>query len=231
MAQRDFLPSKDADLLAWANSFSAKITATPVAYGLVAAQATAFSALLTTWSADLAVATDPATRTRAAIAAKNASRTPLKAEARELARIINAFPSITNEQRIELGLTPRSGTISPINPPTECPVLEVVSAIGRTLKLKLRSSDSNRRGKPADVAGATLFSYVGSAPPADIAAWKFEGSITKTVFDCEFPASVAAGAQVWLCAFWFSPRAQSGPACQPVSAYLAGGVTGAQQAA
>ena len=52
--------------------------------------------------------------------------------------------------------------------------------------------------------------------------------VLRTVFDVEFPATVAAGAQVWLCAFWFNPRSQSGPACQPISAYLAGGVTGSQ---
>ncbi len=231
MANRDFLPHKDADLLAWAQAFSTKITATPVAFGLVAAQATAFAALLSTWSADLATATDPATRTRAAISAKNDSRTPMKAEARELARVINAFPSITNEQRIELGLNPRSGTISPIQPPQECPVMEVVSAVGRTLKVKLRAQDSNRRGKPDGVDGATCLTFVGSAPPADITQWKFEGSTARTTFDVEFPATVAAGAQVWLCAFWFNPRKESGPACQPISAYLAGGVTGQQQAA
>jgi hypothetical protein len=225
MVHKDFLPTKDADLLAWANAFSSKITATPVAFGLVAAQATAFAGLLTTWSADLAVATDPATRTRAAIAAKNASRAPLKAEARELARIINAFPSITNEQRIELGLTPRDGTISPINPPTECPSLRVVSAIGRILKIKLQGQDTSRRGKPEGVAGATLFSFVGDEAPADIGQWKFEGSITRTEFDIEFPPTVAAGSKVYLCAFWFSPRSQSGPACEPVAAYIAGGVS------
>jgi hypothetical protein len=227
----DFLPAKDADLLAWSSNFSAKITATPTAYGLTAAQATAYGSLHTAFSTALATASNPATRTRGTIAAKDAARDPLKANARDLARIINAFPSITNQQRIDLGLNPRSGTITPTNPPDETPVMEVVSAIGRMLKIKLRAQDSSRRGKPDGVDGATVFSFVGSAPPADISLWKFEGSTTRTVFDLEFPASVPAGSQVWLCAFWFSPRAQSGPACTPISAYLAGGMTGSQQAA
>jgi hypothetical protein len=156
---------------------------------------------------------------------KNADRTPLRAEARELARIINAFPGITNAQRIDLGLTPREGTISPLNPPAECPSLRVVSAIGRILKFKLQGQDTSRRGKPEGVAGATLFSFVGDEAPADIGQWKFEGSITRTEFDIEFPPTVAAGSKVYLCAFWFSPRSQSGPACEPVAAYIAGGVS------
>lgn len=34
---KDFLPTKDADLLAFSSNFSAKITATPTAFGLTAA--------------------------------------------------------------------------------------------------------------------------------------------------------------------------------------------------
>ncbi|MGC4032207.1 MAG: hypothetical protein QM754_10845 [Tepidisphaeraceae bacterium] len=35
---RDYLPTKDAEFLAFAKNFSTKITATPTAFGLVAAQ-------------------------------------------------------------------------------------------------------------------------------------------------------------------------------------------------
>lgn len=221
---KDFLPAKDAELLAWSSHFSTLITSEATSIGLTTGQCTAYSALHAAFSASLAVATNPVTRTRGTIADKDAKRAPLKAKARELARIINAFPSITNQQRIDLGLNPRSGTISLVNPPTECPVLEVVSATGRMLKLKLRAIDSDRRGKLPGVDGATLFSFVGAAPPADISLWKFEGSTSRTVFDVEFPPTVAGGAQVWLTAFWFNSRSQSGPACTPITAYIAGGV-------
>src|SRR5205814_710535 len=107
----------DADLLAWVTAYSQKITATPTAYGLVAAQATALAAVVTSFTTALSTATNPATRTRGTVAAKDAARTPLVAMARDLARIINAFPSITNQQRIDLGLTPRKDVVSPINPP------------------------------------------------------------------------------------------------------------------
>lgn len=227
---KNFLPSKDADLLVWANNFSAKITATPVAYGLLAGQATAFAAILSSYSSALATSSNPVTRTRGTVAAKDAARTPMTASARNLARIINAFPTITNQQRIDLGLNPRTGQFTPINPPTETPVLEVVAAIGRLLKVKLHSINSDRRAKPDGVSGASIFSFVGAAAPADIALWRFEGSTTRTVVDVEFAPTVAAGSQVWLTAFWYSPRAQSGPACTPISAYIAGGV-GVSQAA
>jgi hypothetical protein len=41
-----------------------------------------------------------------------------------------------------------------------------------------------------------------------------------TTVDVEFDADVAAGSKVWFTAFWFNPRAMSGPACAPISAYV-----------
>jgi hypothetical protein len=50
-----------------------------------------------------ATATNSVTRTRGTVAAKDAARDPPKANARDLARVVNAYPSITNQQRIDLG--------------------------------------------------------------------------------------------------------------------------------
>jgi hypothetical protein len=227
---RDFLPSSNADLLAWSTTFAAYITANAAAVGLLPAQSTQYQAYHDDFDAKLAVSANPATRTRGTIEATGASRTTLKAYARELARIVNAFPATTNQQRLDMGLNPRAGEATPINPPTEPPALEVLGAIGRILKLRLHAINSAGRGKPDGVAGASVFSFVGAAPPPDITEWVFQGSTTRTSFDVEFAPTVPAGAQVWLCAFWYSPRAQPGPASQPISAYLAGGVVAAEAA-
>ncbi|MGB7159140.1 MAG: hypothetical protein WBD40_13810 [Tepidisphaeraceae bacterium] len=231
---KDFLPHANPELLVWSTNFAQRIIAAPLPLGLTVLQAATYQTAHDLWAGLVATALEPSTRTRGTISAANDARTPLKAMARELARIVNAYPPITNQQRINLGLNPRTGEVSPINPPQEQPVMEVAGAIGRTLKVKVHAIDSTRK-KPEGVSGCTVFYFVGSAPPADITQWVFAGSSTRTVFDVEFPATVAAGAQVWLCAFWKNFRDQSGPACQPISAYLAGGVTGSggaqQQAA
>jgi hypothetical protein len=77
-----------------------------------------------------------------------------------------------------------------------------------------------RRGLPPGVEGISVFSYVGAMAPEDPAAYKFEGSTTRTTVDVLFPLSVAEGAKVWLTAFYFNPRSMSGPGCPPVSAYI-----------
>jgi hypothetical protein len=58
----DFVPQSDAGLLAFATPFSTKISATPTAYGLSAANATAYAAAKNDFAAKLAAVQDPATR-------------------------------------------------------------------------------------------------------------------------------------------------------------------------
>lgn len=193
----------------------------------MAAQATAFAAVVATFVTANNAATDPPTRTRAKVAARDAAKTPMVAMIRDLARIINAFPGITNEKRIELGLTPRSGTFTPVGVPTESPVMQVLQTNeGRILKVRLSGQDTTRRGKPANCSGASIFSYVSTngQPPADIGQYKFEGSTSRTIFDLEIPPTVPGGSQIFLVSFWFNNKMQSGPACNPVGAFIGGGV-------
>jgi hypothetical protein len=92
------------------------------------------------------------------------------------------------------------------------------------VSLKLHDSTSGaKRGKPPGVSGASVFSFVGAVAPSDMGSWKFEGSTGKTKVDVSFDNSNAPGTKVWLTAFWFNGRKQSGPACAPVATNLQGG--------
>lgn len=220
----DFLPTREAELVTWSTNFNTLINDTPTAYGLTAAQGTAYEAFHNAFVNAYAEAQNPSTRTPSNIVAKNEAMTNLKANARLLAGIVQKFPATTNAQRADLGLTLKSDEQSPINPPTDSPGMDIVSAVVRTVKVRMHDvANPTRRGKPAGVSGASVFSYVGATPPAEIAAWKFEGNTTRTTFDVQFDAAVASGSTVWICAFWYNPRAQSGPACAPVSTNLPGG--------
>lgn len=228
---KDFIPTNDAGLLAWSANFSGRISGAAGSVGLTPAQAAGYAGLHAAYAGAMAVVADPGNRTRGAVAAKDAARGALKGAARELARIVNAFPAITNAQRADLGLTVRSGRYTTVPRPAEAPVMEVVAAKGqggrggRVLKVKLRAPHAASSGKPAGVAGASVFSFVGAAPPADVpAAWTFQGSTTRATLDVRLAPTVPAGARVWLTAFWFNPRRLRGPASTPVSAYVAGGV-------
>ena len=220
----NFIPSTDAGLLAWVQNFSSLITANPTSYGLTAPTATALASLVTAYSTALTAATDPSTRGGSTILAKGQARVNLVAYCRKVARCIQGTLTVTDQQRYDLGLTVRNVEPTPIPRPAGAPLVEVKQVFGRTARVRLiDAANPTRRGRPAGTMGASVFSHVGPTPPADLSAWQFEGSTGRTTIDVTFPSSVPAGATVWLTAFWFNPRKESGPPCDPVSANLPGG--------
>jgi hypothetical protein len=215
MAGNGFLPNRDAALLTWAQSASSFITATPTAYGLTTAIATALASAVSTYSTALEAA-QPGVRNRMAVLTKNNARAALKTNIRAWAKIVEGTATVTNAQKAQLGLNVRS-LPSPIPPPATAPALDVVAVNGRTVNVRLHEAGSTRRGKPAGVSGAAVMSYVGATPPADMAGWKLEGLASRTTFQVSFALTLAPGATVWLAAYWFNERKQAGPVCTPIA--------------
>lgn len=216
------LPAGDSALLAFATNFKTLITAAPTTYGLTAAQATAYGTVVTGYATALA-ACDPGVRSKTAVVAKNAAKANLKLASQQTANLINGTPSVTDAQKTALGIPPRAKP-QPVPAPGTSPAMEIMSVNGWDVKLGLRTSSTEaRRRKPAGVTGATVMSYVGPTPSNDMSKWKYEGMSGKTIVDVTFPITVPPGSQVWLTAFWFNNRKQTGPAAQPISTNLQGG--------
>jgi hypothetical protein len=215
-------PATDTGLLQWSQNVVNLITPTPATYGLVAGDVTTYTALHNAYSTALA-ACDPSVRSKPAVITKNAARTALKNGATMLANKIYASPAVTDAQKTQLGMPPRTAP-TPIPAPSSSPAIEVVSTTGWTVRIRLRDGGGASRGKPAGTIGASVFSSVGATAPGDISEWKFEGNTGRVnKIDVTFPTTLAAGATVWFTAFWFNGRKQSGPASQPISANLPGG--------
>src|SRR5688572_8590898 len=108
MGKSFYLAQSHADLYAGSNTFSGLITASPTSYGLVAGQASAYAALNASYAAAFLLAQAPQTRTKGTIQARNDAAIPLRNSASELAKIIDATPTVTNQQKIDLGLSVRA---------------------------------------------------------------------------------------------------------------------------
>jgi hypothetical protein len=211
------VPTKDSLLLNWATNFNTRGTASPVTFGLVAAQMTAFTAVYTPFVTAYNASNMPGSRSKSLTSAKDDAKAALLIEARALYALISANTTVSNANKDLIGVTVRSGP-TPIPAPANPPALDIVSVSGRTVKIRLHdSTNASKRGKPAGVKGAAVFSYVGTSAPTDPSQWKFEGNTTLTLFIVAFPESVAPGALVWLTAQWFNERAQSGPLCEAIS--------------
>lgn len=216
------LPASDTGLLQWSQNVVTLITAAPATYNLVTADVTTYTALHTTFASSVA-ACDPSVRNKPAVVAKRAARLALKNGAQILASKVYSSTTVTDAQKTQLGMPPRA-TPTRIPAPSTAPVIEKISATGWTVRIRLRDASGARRGKPPGTIGASIFSYVGTTAPTDLNAWHFEGSTGKvSKVDVQFPTSLPAGQTVYLTAFWFNGRKQSGPICAAFSTNLPGG--------
>jgi hypothetical protein len=219
-----YLPPREADFLAWSTNFNDLISLSPESYGLTAAQATNYATLHTTFANAYAVA-HGSNRGPVATQTKNTAKRALIADARGLVRIIQAFPGTTDTMRVQLQVNVPDEEPTPIPPPSTAPILSIVRTVNRVVTVRLRDSeDTDRRGKPHGVSGASIFVFIGETPPADPLQWSFLLNTSLTDLDIPFASTVPGGSTVWLAAFWFNPRKQSGPASTAVSTVIADGM-------
>src|SRR5688500_18492442 len=217
-----FLPRTDAGLLAWANAFSAQITATPAAFGVPVGTATSLATTTSTYADAYAAATNESTRTKGKIAAKNTARGNLRQAAGDVARLVYGTATVTDEQLTDLGLTVYDRTPTPVPPVALAPLVTLLSVIGRVARYKLADAaipGSKRR--PANARGALVLSYVGETPPpSSSGGWTIQGETGKTIAIVQFPDTVQPGTKCWVTALWVATRGEFSPACDPISTYL-----------
>jgi len=221
---KNFFDRTDAELYTGGQNFVTVIGKNTAAYGLTNDQLASFNTASNNYGTAYLAAIQPETRTRGKVAAKNAAKSALKAIASDLTKIIDGTPTVTAQMKIDVGLNVRKQS-SPQPPPTERPAVNIVSVIGRTVTIRIRdTAESSKRGKPAGVLGASVYSYVGTTYPTDPTAWSFDGTTTKTTHAIVFPDSVANGAQIWVCATWFNRKTETGPISIPVTTNVQGGL-------
>ena len=113
---RSFYLGTIAQLYTGTQTFATLIVASPTSYGLSASIAAAYKTLSDSYVAKYILSEAPETRTKGTVRARNDAKTLLKQKAAELAKIIEATPSVTNQQRDNLGLSVRA-TPTPMPPP------------------------------------------------------------------------------------------------------------------
>ena len=149
MSSPNYIPPREADFVNWVDNFSTLITADPTSYGLSSGDASALAALVATYLGAYSAAVNPSTRGPSTISAKDAARANVTARSRQLAIIIQSNPSVTDEQKTDLGITVRKTNRTPIPAPTTSPLLAFIAAT--PLQHTLRASDQltpDSRAKP-----------------------------------------------------------------------------------
>lgn len=230
--KHDYLPAREGDLLNWSRNFSDQLNVAPESLGVTVAQAAQYAALNDAYAAAYMAATNPSTNSKSSVVVKNEAKAALKANARMLARIIRAMPTVTNDQRVTLGLAVADEHLTPVTVSDDKPLLMLMTTMGRTVRLRIRSNASTfRRARPQGMIGALILSYVAvphspeeTAPPESVSRWSYCGHAMRSRFQVTLPADVPAGSKVWIAACWVNTRGGTGPFSAAVSTRIGDGV-------
>ena len=220
--QTPYLPTTDSGLDLWSANFAALITAVPADFGLVAADAVAINAVVTPWHSAYLTATNPATRTPAAIAAKDAARTVLEGTVRPYAVNISRDPSVTNENKIAVGVNLPNSSRTPVPPPTTQPALSLVTSVHFQQVIAYRdTSTPTSKAKPVGAVGMDLRLFIGTTPPPAPDLIIPSGTITKSPVAVGFTAADVGKTATYF-ARWTTRggpggTAQSGPWSAPLA--------------
>jgi hypothetical protein len=217
-----FFPFTDSGLLAWSSNLSNRINADPGAFGISPLVAANYASLHEIYADAYLAASDLGRRCKVIVAQKNIARANLKQAARQIVATVRGTPSVTIEQKLELGITiPRSPTR--IGPPESAPSIIILSVVGHRVRIRLMDAQAPRRGRAPGIEGACVFSHAGEEHPTQISDWTFNGTFSRMEFDLNFPSALAPGTKLWFTAFFYNPRNERGPAAEAISTHLQGG--------
>ena len=214
----DYIPAQELAMDAWSANFAALIAAAPATYGLMESDAAGISAVQSAFNAALLLATNPATKTKATVADKDAKKAVMLTLLRHYAQTIKRNLGISNQTKAALGLTLDAPGKTPVPAPATAPVLRVaqIDHMRHTLRY-CDESTPDRRGKPAGAKSLQLFRYVGPNPPQSPEQAAFVGVITKQPVTVT-QDSAAAGQNAYYFGRWATHTGLVGPASALVSA-------------
>lgn len=162
-----YIPSTDDALNVWANNFNTLITASPVTYGLVAADATSINTFVSAFDSALTLASDPSTKTKATVAAKDSAKAAMLDIVRGYAQRIAHNNGVSNDDKVALGLNLPNPHKSPIPAPVTFPLLTVIGATPGQQTLRYADSTTpDKRSKPAGAVMLELVAVAATVAPA-----------------------------------------------------------------
>lgn len=207
-----YIPPRDADFNNWIDNFSTLLTAAPATYGLLASDATAVASLNSTWAAAYALAVNPSTRTPVTVAAKDTARITAQAGIRPYAVQISLNPGVLVDDKIAIGVNPRTSTPTPITTPTTWPIVTLASGapLQQIVRYRDYTSSPTSKGKPYGVVALQLFAKASTTPILDPTLLPLKATLTKSPGTIDW-ISADAGMQAYVAGRWITRKGLVGP--------------------
>ncbi len=198
-----YIPPRDADLNNWLANFSSLITAAPAMYGLMSSDAVTIAAAVASWSVAYGLVTSASTKTAQTVQAKNIARVTVLNVCRPYAQTIALNAGVSADNKIALGLNPKTSTPSPIVAPTSSPVLTFQSASNLSVVLRYRDSAAgvSVKGKPYGVKSIRVYGMASATPITNPLLLPLVNTFTKSPFLLSLTGATP-GQQFYCAAQW-----------------------------
>jgi hypothetical protein len=218
----DYIPTTDADLIAWVNNFLAYTNANLATLGLVAADLTPVQSAATGFETNFAANNAAQASAQGARQKKDDSRGALVALVRPLARQLQAKGTVEDSHRQSLGLNIKSTSRTAAAAPATRPVATVdTSQRLRHVISFVDEQTPGSRAKPAGVMGCEVWVKVGPTPPVDPSECRYLATDTATPYTAEYEGADAGKIAHYMLR-WVNTRGERGPWSQTVSATITG---------
>lgn len=215
-----YLPNKEDQFAAFVHNFVNQLTQHPDRYHIGTERVDRVTSLMNLWDTTVTDAVAARDAARAATLRKDQSRYSLEEVVRELSRIIQADPDVTDEDRELAGLPVRKTTRTPVPPPKTVPTGTVIGT--ERLQQTLTYSDAStptRRARPDGVTGCEVWVAVAEVAPTNPADYRFVVLSTRTPEVVTF-APEEGGRTAHYLLRWVNGKGQQGPLSAPISATI-----------
>lgn len=208
---KDYIPSKDSDLLAYGSNFYNTANVDAESFGLTIGQLTELSGAKNAF--DNAFAAIQTTQSAARVARQNKdnAKSAYIAKLRELAKIVQANPIITDAQRADLQITIPDRVPTAVSAPTSHPVIAVDFSKRREHRISATDSLTPfSKAKPSGATGFALWRKMSADQPADVSTMEFIGVISSGSHRLEFEES-QIGQTAWYVGCWQTATGKRSP--------------------
>ena len=215
---RDFIPRKNAELVAWSVNFVAQIEANAEQWDISAEEVNGLKASVNDFALLFAQSDSPA-KSPIIRAQKNAAAKTLIAAIRALAGFKLKNPAITPSQRVALGLRAYAVGASVIPAPSTRPEFDIIVRDVRRLAVSFRAMGASGYARPYGASGAVIAYAVLDAPPVALGELTSSVLATRTPYMLEF-SEEERGKRFYVALCWQNRKGEKGPWSNIASAII-----------
>ena len=217
---KDYLPGGDQAFKVWVGVFLSVLASILPRIEFPADVHAELTKLYNDFVSKLGIADAPATRTKAAVQAKNDARKALTAYLRQvIGEYLTRNHRVTDADRDNLGLPIHDTKPTPPPVPTDMPVGEVDTSKHQQHKVRVKAGSLTGRAKPPQVHGFEAWRKIGGAPPASDEEWVYVNFKTSSPMLINYPQT-EVGQTVYYRFRWVNSANEPGPWSDAVSAVI-----------